>query len=55
MPKIIDTADTMTSSKLSVLKKAGVETIIRYDDRRPRGGWKQRTCSKSGKELQYQS
>src|SRR6516164_1534300 len=40
-PKIIDTADTMTSSKLSALKKAGVETIIRYDDRRPRGGWKQ--------------
>ena len=37
-PKIIDTADTMTSSKLSALKKAGVETIIRYDDRRPRGG-----------------
>jgi len=31
----------MTSSKLSALKKAGVETIIRYDDRRPRGGWKQ--------------
>src|SRR5262249_19692686 len=42
MPKIIDTADTMTSSKLSALKKAGVvEAIIRYDDRRPRGGWKQ--------------
>jgi Domain of unknown function (DUF1906) len=41
MPKIIDTADAMTSSKLSALKKAGVETIIRYDDRRPRGGWKQ--------------
>jgi Domain of unknown function (DUF1906) len=40
-PKIINTADTMTSSKLSALKKAGVETIIRYDDRRPRGGWKQ--------------
>jgi len=40
-PKIIDTADTMTSPKLSALKKAGVETIIRYDDRRPRGGWKQ--------------
>jgi hypothetical protein len=41
-PKIIDTADTMTSPKLSaLLKKAGVETIIRYDDRRPRGGWKQ--------------
>src|SRR5262249_44725040 len=39
MPKIIDTADTMTSSKLSALKKAGVETIIRCDDRRPRGGW----------------
>src|SRR5215813_1184456 len=39
--KIIDTADTMTSPKLSALKKAGVETIIRYDDRRPRGGWKQ--------------
>ena len=33
-PKIIDTADTMTSLKLSALKKAGVETIIRYDDRR---------------------
>src|SRR5262249_5884092 len=40
-PKIIGTADTMTSSKLSALKKAGVETIIRYDDRRPRSGWKQ--------------
>src|SRR5262249_45690448 len=40
MPKIIDTADTMTSSKLSALKKTGVETIIRYHDRRPHGSWK---------------
>jgi hypothetical protein len=38
---IIDTADTMTKSKLAGLKKAGCDTVIRYDCRFPSGDWKQ--------------
>jgi hypothetical protein len=40
MPLIIDTADNVTK-KLSALKTAGVEYIIRYDCRMASGAWKQ--------------